>query len=811
MCNLFQFQQQTIEQLKIKLSDNNLVMLMGEKESGKTFLIKEFCKRNEEYSVTPFFSEPPNKFHDFNCIPEELKKEFYSKLRHNEYGKSVLKDIASTVSNIAFISVENLLESLLSADEKSEIDEFITFLSKKKSNKGQIYIFDGLEYFDKKSLLFLHKIIFAILNHEISNVKILATVDTTINDRNKIIDSYYLARMEKVNICCPTDIDLSTLVDSSIYNLARHIPINYLIKLGDKCQNIEFYYNDKLNKLSKDNEYIKKIILPLSLFDEQMSFSNLAILLSDLTNYEISQGLNILTANSLIEKLEINKNTFYKVPDLLRDNIKKSIPDYIALHRYEIFVRQLEKTAPFSYMLKHKLYSKIKNYDNSYGNSILAYCSIARGDIFGTNEDILELGDFLSKSSYNEFFSVLENSYKLYNHNEYQDCFNVINDFLIDKEIWKNNNFILSIYIPEFVLELVFLREMCIGRIFGYDSQIVKDELLLVDCAINYAKAIENNELLLRLQEKYLLLESYISEQSHKKQRILFNKYFEICDLYRTHIRKSNTLTIKHWEIRYASFLLKINIISNVPDKIRILEEGYNILKRNRDNYYKKYLRAACNYACDLMWRNKFDLSFKILDEAVEYIKRKHIERYWGIIIQMHIFADLYKDNSTNPQLLLHKYDTLVWNQTYTRTRMHEPYICESNYSILLAAAGHIGKARTLLRKSLQQCQAESYNAYSRYLLQTNLAGIEYLCGDSQMAYLLEQSCKQLVEKKLVPTFSYPFLQKRCSIMLEIYQKAITIESVIKPLSTQQILSTGYCSDNYVRLLLFSDINYWTD
>lgn len=290
MCNLFQFQQQTIEQLKIKLSDNNLVILMGEKESGKTFLIKEFCKRNEEYFVTPFFSEPPKKFHDFNCIPEELKKEFYSKLRHNEYGKSVLKDIASTVSNIAFISVENLLESLLSADEKSEIDEFITFLSKKKSNKGQIYIFDGLEYFDKKSLLFLHKIIFAILNHEISNVKILATVDTTINDRNKIIDSYYLARMEKVNICCPTDIDLSTLVDSSIYNLARHIPINYLIKLGDKCQNIEFYYNDKLNKLSKDNEYIKKIILPLSLFDEQMSFSNLAILLSDLTNYEISQG-----------------------------------------------------------------------------------------------------------------------------------------------------------------------------------------------------------------------------------------------------------------------------------------------------------------------------------------------------------------------------------------------------------------------------------------------------------------------------------------------------------------------------------------
>ena len=35
MCDLFQFQHQTIEKLKNKLSDNNLVMLMGEKESGK--------------------------------------------------------------------------------------------------------------------------------------------------------------------------------------------------------------------------------------------------------------------------------------------------------------------------------------------------------------------------------------------------------------------------------------------------------------------------------------------------------------------------------------------------------------------------------------------------------------------------------------------------------------------------------------------------------------------------------------------------------------------------------------------------------
>lgn len=258
MCDLFQFQHQTIEKLKNKLSDNNLVMLMGEKESGKTVLIRKFCKENSNYFITFFSSEPQYKFCDFNCLLPELKKEFHDKLQRNEYGKSILKDIASTVSNIAFLSIENLLESLLSADEKNEIDEFISFMSKKKHNKEQLYVFDGLDYFDKKSLLFLHKILYAVLYHKLKNVKILVVIDTTIEGRNKIIDSYYLTKMEQVNICCPTDTDLSTLVDPAIYSLARHIPITYLLKLGDKCQNIEFYYSDKLDNLSKENTYIKK-------------------------------------------------------------------------------------------------------------------------------------------------------------------------------------------------------------------------------------------------------------------------------------------------------------------------------------------------------------------------------------------------------------------------------------------------------------------------------------------------------------------------------------------------------------------------
>ena len=85
MCDLFQFQHQTIEKLKNKLSDNNLVMLMGEKESGKTVLIRKFCKENSNYFITFFSSEPQYKFCDFNCLSPELKKEFHDKLQRNGY------------------------------------------------------------------------------------------------------------------------------------------------------------------------------------------------------------------------------------------------------------------------------------------------------------------------------------------------------------------------------------------------------------------------------------------------------------------------------------------------------------------------------------------------------------------------------------------------------------------------------------------------------------------------------------------------------------------------------------------------------
>lgn len=810
MCQLFEYQQKTLKKLVEELSQESFIVLCGEEGTGKTFLVEK-GSLEEKFNIIWFQAELKEKFVDYNCIPSSIMKDFISSMKKKNNGVSFAKDIASTISNIAFISIENVLETLLSADEECELESMLTFFVKKVNKENQLFVFDCLDNYDNKGLLFLHKIIGAVMNGKFYDTKVLILLDTYVKGKKELLDEVYFEQSKSVNIEKPSDNDLAKLVDKSLYSIARHIPIKYLLELGNNCSNIKKYYNDKLNTLAAPNDYIKRIILPLSLFDEMLSFHNLALLLSELTSYELAQGLKILNEQAMIDTLIRDQSIYYKVPDIVRDNIRKSIPEYIATYRFEIFTRKLEEEVPFSYILKYRLYLKIGNYDNAYANAILAYCSIVRGDINSTNEELLNLNKFLLQSPYSAFFQTIEKAYKAYNVNDYVTCYNIIEVFLKEKNIWKNNHFMRSIYLPEFIFEFIYLREMCVGRIYEENSELIKNEITLLKESYHCFKALNNDELLLRLEEKELLLQSYVSIQTRTQQKEIFNHYFRLCDIYKEHIRMSNTVSLRYWEIRYASFLYKINIISDVPDKKYILQSGYLILERNKENFWKKYLRAACNYAGDLMWRNNNAESLEILKQAVDFITARNIERYWGIILQMYTFAKLYSEVSVNPKTLLQEYEKNVWNKYDIRNKMHEPIICISNYAILQVAAGNIQKAYKLLDEAWEECRNLKKGYYNLYLVQTNLAAVEYLRGNSCKALELESSCKSFIDKKLIPTFSYPFLKKRNLVLCNIYQNEHPVDNVLVPLEESQILSTGYCSDNYMRLLLFSDINYWTD
>ncbi len=176
----------------------------------------------------------------------------------------------------------------------------------------------------------------------------------------------------------------------------------------------------------------------------------------------------------------------------------------------------------------------------------------------------------------------------------------------------------------------------------------------------------------------------------------------------------------------------------------------------------------------------------------------------------MHIFSRLYGENSSSPRDLFQEYTEKIWNCPEVRLKMHETTICNSNYAILLATIGNYEEANNLLEKTLAEKKTD-WNYYNEHLLSTNLGMIKYLMGDVEKALELEKHCKDLIDQKLVPTFSPAFIKKRSKIIINIYSHNKKIDNVLVPLSVQQTLSTGYCSDNYYRPLLFSDINYWAD
>lgn len=810
MEEFYEFQKLTREKIIDNLKKNDLVALVGEKDCGKSVSVKNLIINPKEYKVIEFIGIPYNRYTDFGCFPTDQLKKYKTSTKIKEMTNSFAMDFMSTFANFSNLSFENMIETLLLKDDKEEIDAILGFFSNLTTKRDKyLFVFDEIEYFDTKSLLFLLRVIGLVARKQLTNLKIVVVLDTTMNGRQQIIDFEYLEKFSRIQIESPTDDDLKNLVDPTINLIARQVPIKYLRELGDNCKNISLYFNNKLEELSIDHKYIKRMVYSMSLLDDDVSDSELVIYLSDLTNYEIFQGLKALEENQFLNKIVIGEKNYYTVPALIKKSIRVIIPDYIATHRYELFVRQLEKEAPFNYQLKYTLYVKMNNYDNAHACAILAYCAAARGDILCSSEELSNFDKYLNASSYSSFYTTLKNAYRLYNNNLYNDCFTLIDEFLKKYHIDEKNQLYFAIYLPEFVLELIFLKEMCTGRIYSHSSDIVDKEIKLAEQAIFVAHSIVNEELELRIREERLLLKSYRSDQTNKYQRILYKEYFSICECYKKTMRQCNITTLARWEVRYASLLLKVNIISDVPDKKVILQEGFFIIERQKLNIPVKYIKAACNYFGDLMWRDEFNESYKILNEVIQFIKDRNEMYKWGVVFQMYIFVRLYKDEPENAEKLIVEYNEIYLNEV-VKSKMHEPLICSSNYAILLTATSQINKARLLLEESLKSLNSSIGN-YEKYLLQTNLAAVEYLSGNCERAIELELLCKKLIDGKKVPSFSYPYLQRRSSLMLDIFANNKPIKDVLEPLAPMQRLSTGYCSNNYTRAMLFSDINYWTD
>lgn len=613
MINLYEFQKRTQEKICEKFKSENLIVLLGEEGSGKSTIINELCKNQElsSYNIIKFTADKTSTAAEYNCIPQDKRHALLEESYSLQISKGFLKDIATTVTNVVGISFTDMMESLMSLQEINELERLLKVLTHNKSLVHTLYVFDNIEYYDSKSVLLMNNLINYIINN-VTNFKMLLVA----NSGESILEME-LPEVEFLEILAPTapeDFEEFKPIPESIIKCT---PIKYLIKFKksskDKQINnsIPAFYKNQIEKLSHEFPFIKYILYLLTLFDEPLDFSTIAMLLPEIPEYQLYEAIVVLKSKAIIESTYQGKEENYWLLPFIKKSLTVCIPEYVFQYRYSILSKQMECVETFNYVFKYTMYLKIENYENAYGSAISAYCANARGETRFTGTELGKLNIFLRDSPYLDCFSVLVNCYKLYNQNQYDKCYECVSKFHRDNSIWKNDELQLASYTPEFLMESILLRECCVGRIYEHDQTVICEELGLLDAIIKVSKIFKNTYLWLRLEEKKLLLSSYISQPSHKKQKELINHFYKLCNAYQTQIRASSCKSLKQWTTHYAALLMKVNFIPNVVNKGFILNKGYSIFEKSKEYNGKNYLRAACNYACDLMWRNGFDKAKK--------------------------------------------------------------------------------------------------------------------------------------------------------------------------------------------------------
>lgn len=123
--------------------------------------------------------------------------------------------------------------------------------------------------------------------------------------------------MEFLEILAPTapeDFEEFKPIPESIIKCT---PIKYLIKFKksskDKQINnsIPAFYKNQIEKLSHEFPFIKYILYLLTLFDEPLDFSTIAMLLPEIPEYQLYEAIVVLKSKAIIESTYQGKEENY--------------------------------------------------------------------------------------------------------------------------------------------------------------------------------------------------------------------------------------------------------------------------------------------------------------------------------------------------------------------------------------------------------------------------------------------------------------------------------------------------------------------
>lgn len=784
----FESQENCLEQLYTELEKNRVVILKGPEGSGKTTVANKVSIEGYiSLKITGKISDSLTELAPFKKLPI---------FKNIKLVKNIL-DSAEVLASLFPISPSSgtLVDRWLNIDAEKIIKYFA------ESNQNFLLIIDSISKIDSLSIQLIQILIDNINFYP--NLKILI-----VDDQENIFNSHSIS---EVHIPALTLKDLK-LLD---YNFTPSsnilsIPVSILIYLRreNKITDLdykEFIQKDLNEKMNKSNinwchKLVVKLVNAHSNFSD-MKWVSIKIIAQYMLRY------NILYTEDLIVEL-VNLGIFEEENNYVRlSNLYISIPKeyYIETNSKEeiyIYLDYLEKYAPFLYYEKYKNYKLIGNDEQAYLNAFLHFSTTVKEK--GISSISPSIINFLKNFETNSAFVVLEQSLKYYTQNYYMECFHELDSFI---EFQKNTG--EFIYSSEIFAELSYFWALSLARKVTSNIDDGTRKITLDD--VKFLKKISmknrnNVELSLRIKQAILIL----SLEIHRKQKNWMNtsapKMFnEIYESYSSQITYSIAKYKNYWQYKQTIFLAKIEMLENISDDSlqKILEKCTYMLEKEKEKYPSSYIKTASNYSTLLFWNGNSKEAEEVAEKIIRFIEKLDVDpTNWGVVYLLHLIYN-YLEHKKVDNNLFERFNNLIWNNSDALRKLHEHFLCISNYSMLLYE--YTGDIVQPIKNIERALELKTKTNYDEYVLRTNLGLLYFINGQNSQAKSEEKKCSQLIKDR-VP-YVWQYMIYRNEELLRLYSSKKN-----KDLSlTKDIISIQKVPNSCSRLVFFSDIAYWSD
>lgn len=830
---LFPFQKETQCKIIEHLGKYNMVILKSQRGNGKSTLIKTL--NLDEYETILIKGTIQNRNADFQAL--KTSKLLPAHRKHESKIKGAVKVVIGISSFFA-----NVKLGLPVSDFSSPvIDEVFNLYDDKKMGDIELII-RNIEEATQNILLIIDEVdlldlgTFYILLYLVrlnkTNLKILfvfedeKSIQREVKEFQAFIEREYspnIVLMEKLK---ETDLKELNISDEKLSS-SNIFPLSVLLTISESDVDLEAdYLNQKISNIftkESDEQEISQFFRLIVIY--QHEFVGGWLHTNSITHICEKVKLNPKYFKRFIDEGILIKNddnnSYIKIDPIYYEHVLNQIKEFSNENSTYRIIDYIERNAPFLYLDKFIHYKEIGYSEIAGVNAFLYFSEQVRKGIWTEKE--FRMLEYLNSEYSSLPIQMIREIYTNYFKEDWGKAYAGIKSLLDSKDLLHQ----IYSYDIEILCELISIKYLLLSRYLsccnGIERWTVLKEAKYIlsdknrQNIVSLIDLLKNNAIKLQLEEAILHLSNSYADNLEKKDNddeatkkiaaIKANIKTEFKTLfisYQKEFSKTNVMYSKFWRVKMGIFLSKISLIG-INDS-EVLERAYFIIKSERIEHPKYYLKCANNFSGILFWQSNYNESKQILLEAKKFIAKYSTILDWGIIEQMYVIMEILSSTQNSHKKILEEYIKL-YNNPVVENRMHEKFICEVNLSIFEILLGEFDSAE---KRLLVLSDKEVSEEYDKYLIYTNLGAVQYMKKKYKEAIESELHAKSIIKSK-IPYLDNDFLKERSEMLIKIYFNKTVIAPLDMLKSTNKTGKIGHNNQNYNRLVFFSDISYWSD